>query len=375
MQSLLDLLRGRPQNFPLAEPEFAELLRIAEEENVHPWAAQRLLALSTGYTSGQRKRLDEIHRQAQLSSFVWTETLKNMLGAFHRADLPVIALKGPCLAERLYGDADLRACYDLDLLVRSADWTRAVQMLTDLGFSPNSHADDYHQSWGRKGINLELHHNLENTSAFDIDIDAAWRRAELSRFHDVPVWLLAPADELLYLCLHAVRHRFERLSLMLDLALAFRCLPAADDPERRSPVFSNILALGQMMAVLLDPQIGPEPDSARGPEILSGQTTHVSPRERDRLQQLSHRLCDELMLAPPPALDWAAQHSFYLEMEPPGWSRARRRWRHGQILLTRLIDDDFVFAGRLHLHRKWQVRLLRPIRLLAKTFRLPLRMQ
>ena len=73
------------------------------------------------------------------------------------------------------------------------------------------------------------------------------------------------------------------------------------------------------------------------------------------------------MLAQPPVLDWVAQHRFYLEVENPGWNRLRRRIRHQQILFTRLIDDDFIFAGRFRLHRDWQVRILRPVRLLLKT--------
>jgi len=376
MQSLLDLLRGRPQNSLFAEPEFAEVIHAAEEESVQPWVAQRLRVIDGETTPNQRKRLDEIRRHGQLSAFFWTETLKSTLGAFHRAQLSAIALKGPCLAERLYGDASLRPCYDLDLLVRFTDWTRAVQLLTELGFSPNSHADDYHQAWGRKGINLELHHNVENPFAFEFDVEAAWTRAQLARFHDVPVWLLAPADELEYLCLHAVRHRFERLSLMLDLALAFRRLPfrTAGEPNWGSPVFGNILALGAMMAARLNPEVDPKVPpgigSEIGLEIPGRQSTRIPARDRNRLETLADRLWDELMLAPPPALDWAAQHRFYLELETPGWSRFRRRWRHGRILLTRLIDDDFVFAGRFHLHRNWQVRLLRPIRLLMKALRL-----
>jgi len=371
MQSLLNLLRGRAQGSSLTEVEFNELLTLAGEENVQPWAAQRLRARGGEATPSQSKQLDEIHRRAQLSAFFWTETLKSSLGAFHRAELPVIALKGPCLAERLYGDAALRSCYDLDLLVRYADWARAGQLLTGLGFSPNSHADDYHQSWRRKGINLELHYNLENPLAFEFDVNDVWARAQLSRFHDVPVWLLASADELLYLCLHAVRHRFERLSLMLDLALAFRRLPdpAASHREWESPVFDNILALGRMMAVRLDPEIDPQIKSNEGPEIPGAPIAQISESERNRLQRLAGLLWDELMLAPPPALDWAAQHRFYLELESPGWNRMRRRWRHQRILLTRLIDDDFEFAGRFRLHRNWQVRLLRPVRLLMKTLR------
>jgi hypothetical protein len=270
----------------------------------------------------------------------------------------VMALKGPCLAERLYGDASLRTCHDLDLLIRRSDLARAEKLLTELGFHPNSLPDDYHRPWSRNALNLELHHNVENPHAFEFDLDAAWARATLSEFHGASVWLFEPSDEMLYLCLHAVRHRFERLSLMLDLALAFRRLAlAAIRPEWGDSVFDNIFALGWMMAVRLDPGT-PAPQAMR-----------CSSRERKRLGHLADRLWQELMEAQPPTLDWTAQHRFYLEIETPGWARFARRWRHQRILATRLIDDDFVFANRFNLHRNWQVWLLRPIRLLLKTLR------
>jgi len=368
MQSLLHLLRGRLHGPSLERSEFDDLLHVAEQENLLLYAAELMRRSAIEYTPSQKKRLDEIQREGQISGLVWTETLKGTLAAFDRATIPVMALKGPCLAERIYGDASFRTCYDIDLLVRRSDVVRAEQLLGEIGFSPNGHADDYHRAWSRKGINLELHHNVENPHAFDFDIDAAWARAKLTQFHGVPVWLLSPADELLYLCMHGVRHRFERLCLMLDLALAFRRLPfpSAGQIEWNSPVFDNIFVLGWMMALHLEPELASE--------IPVPQTPRVSQRERHRLEQIAAQLWRELMLAPPPTLDWAAQHRFYLELETPGWNRMRRRWSHSQILLTRLIDDDFVFAGRFHLYRNWQVRLLRPVRLLMKTLRLSPRM-
>lgn len=358
MESLLELLRGRLDKRSFNDSEFANLLEIAEQENLLLWAAEKLRRFNAEYTPNQQKRLEKIDREAQLSSFVYSETLKSTLMAFDRAELPVIALKGPCLAERFYGEAALRTCYDLDLLVRRADFDRSEQLLTDLGFAPNGRADDYHRPWSRKSINLELHFNVENPHAFDFDIDAAWKRAGRSEFHGAPVWLMAPPDELLYLCLHGVRHRFERLCLMLDLALAFRRLPLASSaPLWGSTVFDNMFALGWAMAARLDPAL-PAP-----------QTMRISAGERSRLEQLADQLWRELMLEQPPVLDWKAQHRFYLEVESPGWDRLRRRWKHRRILLTRLIDDDFDFASRFHLHRNWQVRLLRPFRLLMKSMR------
>jgi hypothetical protein len=357
MQSLLDLLRGSLQRRALDKSEFSALLEIAEQENVHPWAAELLRRMGFNPTPPQQERLDEIKRDSELSAFVWTQTLKNVLAAFDSAGIAALALKGPCLAERLYGAASLRTCYDLDLLVRRADFARSEQLLTDLGFVPNSTADDYHRPWSRNHLNLEMHHNVENPHAFEFDVDAAWDRAHPAEFHGAPAWLFSPADELLYLCLHAVRHRFERLYLMVDLGFAFRRLPteSVNKSAWRNPVLDNVFTLGWIMAARLDPQL---------PSLASAL---VNAQEHARLERLADRLWQDLMLAPSQVLDWNAQHNFYLEVETPGSNRMRRRWRHRRILLTRLIDADFAFAERFRLRRPWQVRLLRPIRLLIKT--------
>jgi hypothetical protein len=353
MQSLLDLFRGRLQH-TVDGAEWTSLLRVAEEENVLFWAAERLRFFEGQCTPEQKQRLNEIRREALVSTLLWTETLKGTVAAFHQADLPMVSLKGPCLAERLYGDAALRACYDLDLLVRQSDLARAERLLTDIGFSPHGDADDYHRRWRRKAVILELHHNLENPQAFDFDMDAIWARTRLSQFQGVPIRLLGLSDEMLYLCFHAVRHRFDRLCLTFDLVFAIRhsSLAFAGKLERCNPEFDNVYALGWMMATRLDPQI---------PEAVC-----VRPEDRRRLEQLADQLWQERMLEPARTLDWAAQHRFYLELENPGRRRFLRRWRHLRILLTRLIDADFAFAERFNLHRNWQVRLLRPVRLLMK---------
>ena len=359
MAPLLRLLRGDAGSLAIDDSEWPALVEVAAEENVLPWFAERLRVLEIELTPPQRDQILEVRRKAALSSFVWSETLKNTLGAFHRAKLPVIPLKGPCLAARLYGDVSFRAYGDLDLLVRQSDLSRAEELLAELGFAPCSRADDYHRPWRRKAIHLELHHNFGSPLAFDFKVDAAWDRARLSQFSEAPVWLLAPCDELFYLCFHAVRHRFDRLCLLVDLGFAIRSFPLSSSilGASRSSTLDNVVALGWMMAARLDPQI----------PLLPEMFARLG--DRARLDQFAERIWQERMAEPAPRLNWAAQHRFYLEMETPGWPRIVRRWRHLRILVTRLIDVDFAFAEQFDLHRNWQARMLRPIRLLIKAVR------
>lgn len=357
MQQLLDLLRGRAQS-PLEDGHASALLDIAEQEDILPWTAERFRVLNVQVSPGRKQRLDAIRRDAAISTLVWTHTLKATLSGFRLADLPVISLKGPCYAARLYGDAALRTCFDLDLLVRPSDLARAQDVMSGIGFVRQGYADDYHQRWLRNATIVELHHNLENPHAFRIDMDALWARSRVSQFDGEPIQLLGPSDELLYLCLHALRHRFERLRLILDLALAFRRVPLPSGCLRGwdDLVFDNTVVLGWLIAIHLEPGI-PTPHGLR-----------VRPRDRKRLELLADRIWNELMLKRASVLDWRAQHRCFLEVENPGASRTLRRWRHLRILATRQIDLDVVFAERFHLRRNWQVRLLRPVRLLIKAF-------
>jgi hypothetical protein len=95
----------------------------------------------------------------------------------------------------------------------------------------------------------------------------------------------------------------------------------------------------------------------------------IHPVHALQLQQTADRLWLTLLNQPSQPLDWRAQHRFYLELQRPGWTRLRLRFRHLRILSTRAIEADFVFAASFGLHRNWQVRLLRPIRLLTQSSR------
>jgi len=356
MQSLLALLRGELVH-GIPEPEWIAALALAEQENLLPWAAKCLNAAGP-WGAHLTERLREVRRNAQISAFLWSSNLKSTLAEFDSHGIPVIALKGPSLAERLYGDVALRNYDDLDLLVRRGDVARTETLLTALGFVPAGRPHDYERQWRRGGILFEVHHDVENPLAFDFGIAGAWLRAQAAEFHGVPVHLLAPADELLFLCLHSVRHRFQRLRHIMDLVLALRAWgESANQPAHRSGAADRLMAIGARMAGRLDPRVVfPDPAS-------------LSVRDRQALDALADQLWQERLRAPCAALDWHAKHQFYLALETRPASRGLARLRHGRILFTRLIDADFAFAARFHLRRSWQVWLLRPIRLLLKAGR------
>ena len=364
MQHLLALLRGTPHP-PMDEQQWRTTLQLASAEAVLPWLALRVLASDPPPPPVIVEALHRTQRDFHLRTSFFASQLAGILQSFASADLPVLLLKGPSFAERVYGAALLRTSRDLDLLVRPADFAHARQLLFSLGFQPYSPPDDYHQSLRRDTLMVELHHDVENPLAFDFHVQSAWQSARPASFHGQPALLLAPTDELLYLALHAVRHRYGRLSYVLDFALALQhhAAPGASRPQ--AAPLASLLALASLMAGHLLPQatnqVLPPREVEAGAAALPLQS---SPQTDSHTRRLAGRLWQALLDQPEPILDWQSLHQFYVELEPTALRRLTRQLRHTRILATRLTQPDLDFAAAHGLHRDWQAHLLRPIRLL-----------
>ena len=359
MQCLLQLLRGQTIERGIDDAEWEAALALAAEEHVLPSAAARLRQQQASISPAILDRVSVVERGAAVAAFYWSSELRGLLRAFDQEGLVAVPLKGPFFAERLYGSTALRVSQDLDLLVPKAELVRAEAVLTAIGFIPGT-PDDYHRQWYRGTTTVELHHDVENPLAYNFHVESALRQARQTAFHGEHCWQLAPEDELLFLCLHAVRHRFERLSLVLDLTLAFEQLTVPGDewrPRQEVAELTNLLILGLAMARRLRPENNLAIPFPASQESLQ------------HLENLADRLWDRLLTQSSEPLDWAAVHEFYLEIELPGRQRLHCRWRHFNILIDRVIDRDYTFAAGLGFHRAWQVRLLRPVRLLNDLIR------
>jgi len=171
--------------------------------------------------------------------------LGGILEALRAGNVPVIPLKGACLAETVYGDTALRPMFDLDLLVRSRDLAQGMRVLRTCGFesdrAPNEiEGERAHLHAPRMssdtGVVVEMHWTIMDPAArsrFTADeLEAVWSRATPATIANAPAATLAPTDLLLHLCLHAsVQHRFDgiRLRNLLDIAEVAEKLGAAID--------------------------------------------------------------------------------------------------------------------------------------------------
>ena len=182
--------------------------------------------------------------------------LAQVTSAMEEAGVRAVTLKGPSLAERLYPEAPHhRLSVDLDLLVVPDDLDRATQALAPLGYVRGDGPWDRYLRRHHHAVHLahgalptvDLHFSAsEGTGvslpAAPIVVRAVSTRTSLGATALVP----SPADELVYLAVHAVSHRLARLSWLCDVA---RLLERGVDVEAARTRAREAGVLGSLLVV------------------------------------------------------------------------------------------------------------------------------
>ena len=167
-------------------------------------------------------------------SLLAARALGRVLDGLAQAEVPVIALKGVALAESLYGDAGVRVSSDIDVLVPGACVARAFAVMRDLGYARAGHEEPVEAGDLRlllagnieyafappeaSGCPVELHWGIAWRWPRDAPALAdLWADARPRPFRGAPAQALGPEWELLYLAVHAARHRWGTLKWLVDV--------------------------------------------------------------------------------------------------------------------------------------------------------------
>ncbi len=80
------------------------------------------------------------------------EELRQVLEHFEKKGIAIIVLKGPLLAEEIYGDTFSRACADIDVLVTDDSFSEAREELLALGYKESERLDE--------ALNMDEYHHI-----------------------------------------------------------------------------------------------------------------------------------------------------------------------------------------------------------------------
>jgi len=155
-----------------------------------------------------------------------------VLRLFAEAGIDVVMLRGQSIADVLYSPATLRPQTDIDLLIGEPDVHRVENLLLGAGFAalPN-----HPLLFARGEVLLDVH-----TEPLGIERIASWalltplragdffHHASRGRLLGVPAMLPDASVSLPYLCFHAMKHSFESLVWLWDIALLARTIVKED---------------------------------------------------------------------------------------------------------------------------------------------------
>jgi hypothetical protein len=119
------------------------------------------------------------------------------------AGIPVIFLKGSALAETAYPKPALQHAHYLDILVKSCDFDRAVQILelckfvrSSVQIASEGSVELIHESQ----LPLILHRRLFRIPFYHVPAEEIWVRSQIHLVGNAATRLLSPADNLAHIC-------------------------------------------------------------------------------------------------------------------------------------------------------------------------------
>lgn len=204
-----------------------------------------------------REELDSVYYASAARTTRLLADTRRLCASLAASHIPVIVLKGAFLGSAIYGNIGLRPCQDIDLLVPRSAVGEVHRACLDLGYaserdpvldpsrleqSPYRNSLMYRREEAGHSLFLHLHWHLVNASypldvyARFIDLDAIWSEARPWSLDGVPVKVLSPAHFLLHLAEHALKHCYEKLILLTDMAETMEGMAGALAEAMRDPV-------------------------------------------------------------------------------------------------------------------------------------------
>ncbi len=215
---------------------------------------------------GLAERIPEsLRREAKqnlFNNFELAAKLVTIASEAEAAGIRLFCFKGPMIAVTGYGNLRVRAAGDLDLLIRREDLERVVRLLSDLGFRAKDELDgrSYRQTHFHlpfeddQGYEVEVHWAVSRPHCHvAFEVDRLWMRRETVSLQGRSLPGISAEDHVLILCVHGLRHLWERWIWVGDLAGVLDRYPHLDwdflVSEARRLGCSRMLHLGLMLVV------------------------------------------------------------------------------------------------------------------------------
>ena len=157
--------------------------------------------------------------------------LKQVLTMLAECGIKTVPIKGPVLAEELYGDVTCRAFSDIDILVPKEDAFKAYKNLVLKGLTPELHltgrqfqkyqkTEDHIILYaGNPSKAIELHWELSDRYLYvPFEFRHVEKNLSQGSFWGTPIFRFSKEDLLVYLCVHGSKHCWYNLESVFLVA-------------------------------------------------------------------------------------------------------------------------------------------------------------
>jgi hypothetical protein len=218
-------ISGPPLGSLLSDCDLEEVVHLAISQGV---AGRAMESLGELLPSGPRARLLAQVREDALRHFGFLTMLDTFSTAFEAADVDWVVLKGPVLAEIIYG-ATSRGYTDLDLMVPVRQLRQAIAALETAGadLPVTDWAEKTRTAYGELSMAyagtpfVDLHWHLVNTGParqrYALPVGEVMERRQRVRLGPLEAWSLEPTDFAIHIALHASFSGTHRLRRLLDI--------------------------------------------------------------------------------------------------------------------------------------------------------------
>lgn len=201
--------------------DWAALAELLQTRRLLPTLGPRIVELMPERASEQFKRsVRQSVETARRHGLLMTMLAERALRLLADAGIRATALKGPWLAQRLYGDPGRRLANDIDLLVGAEQLDEAVETIRTLGYA----APPDHVEGGLPLLHFALAHEQGELPQIELHWRIHWYEESFARERLLPPagadtwsWRAGPADELTALLLYYAKDGFLDLRHATDV--------------------------------------------------------------------------------------------------------------------------------------------------------------
>jgi len=203
-------------------------LLLASEHRVYPRVANVFNQLDCNIPLHVMETLNQKTLRNTLKMLKLTAAMERVCYELSQNHIQVLVLKGPVLAEALYGDFSQRTSKDIDILVSGHHFEKAQQVLLQLGYQPDEEIPILLTSVIRRhhhlgythpltGVQVELHWRMSADVYKEPKFTELWERRRETVKTSIPVYFLGHDDLFVYLISHGARHGWFRLRWLADI--------------------------------------------------------------------------------------------------------------------------------------------------------------